>query len=72
MRMGLLRGSSFLKAVGFSDGPGSIGSLRIRFDDATIEFRKVPYSVYRGLVVAKDHSAYYFKHIYGQYDYKKV
>ena len=72
LRMGVIRGSSLIKAVGFSGGPGDVGTLRIRFYDAEIDFSGVPYSVFRGLVVAKDKSAHYLKHIYGAYKYQKL
>ena len=72
IRMGQVSGSSLVKAVGFDGGPGDIGTLRIRFKDATIDFQKVPYSIYRGLALAKDHSAYYLRYIYGAYKYAKL
>ena len=70
--MGKVSGSSLVLAVGFSGGPGDIGTLRIRFKDATIDFQKVPYSTYRGFVLAKDHSAYFLRYIYGVYKYTKL
>jgi hypothetical protein len=72
MRLGVVRGSSFIKAVGFSGSPGEVGILRIRFDDATLDFENVPYRTYRGLVVAKEHTQFYLKNIHGQFDYKKI
>ena len=72
IRMGKVSGSSLVKAVGFSGGLGEIGTLRIRFDDTTIDFFKVPYVAYRGLVLSRDPAQHYLKNIYGQYDYKKL
>jgi len=72
IRMGKVSGSSLVKSVGFDGGPGDIGTLRIRLNNATIDFKKVPYSVYRGLVLAKDHSQFYLSRIHGKYDYKKI
>jgi hypothetical protein len=73
IRMGKVSGSSLVKLVGFDGGPGEKSILRIKFSDgATIDFRKVPYSVYRGLVLAKDHSAYYLKHVHSKFDYNRV
>src|SRR5437016_1242587 len=43
-----------------------------RIYDTTLDFQKVPYQILRGLVTAKDKSAYYFKHIYGKFDYKEI
>ena len=70
--MGMISGSGLIKAVGFEGGRGDVGTLRIQFHDAIINFSDVPYSVYRGLVVAKDKSHYYLKHIYGAFSYKKL
>lgn len=71
--MGSIRGSSLVKAVGFRGELGSTDTLRIQFSDgAVIDFKNVPYSIYRGLVLSKDPSAYYHKHIHGKFDYKKL
>jgi hypothetical protein len=64
--------SSFLKAIGFSGAPGKDGTLRIQFKDATLDFFDVPYHLYRGLVLSKDPSGFYFTHIAGEYEYSKV
>jgi len=72
IRMGRVSGSSLVKQVGFAGGPGEKSTLRMKFHDATLDFFKVPYLVYRGLVLAKDHSAYYLKNIHGKFDYKKL
>ena len=72
IRMGRVSGSSLVKQVGFAAGPGEKATLRIKFYDATLDFSKVPYLIYRGLVLAKDHSAYYLKNIHGKFDYKKI
>jgi hypothetical protein len=48
MRMGTLPGNHFVKACGFTESPGSVGTLRISFDDgAVIDFENVPYRVFR-------------------------
>ena len=70
--MGRVSGSSLMKQVGFAGGPGEKSTLRIEFYDAEVDFFKVPYLVYRGLVLAKDHSAYYLKNVHGKFDYKKI
>jgi len=72
IRMGRVSGSSLLKQVGFAGGPGDNSTLRIKFHDATLDFFKVPYLIYRGLALAKDHSSYYLKNINGKFDYKKL
>ena len=72
IRMGRFSGSSLVKQVGFAGGPGEKNTLRIKFYDATLDFFKVPYLIYRGLVLAKDHSGYYLKNIHGKFDYKKL
>ena len=72
MRLGVVRGSSFFKAVGFSGSPGEVGTMRIRFDDAILDFENVSYRVFRGLASSKDPSGYYFKNIYGRFDYEKI
>jgi hypothetical protein len=69
--MGRVSGSSLVLAVGFSRGPGEAGTLRIKFPDATIDFDRVPYAVYRGLVMSKDKSHYYLRAIYGNFKYNK-
>ena len=72
IRMGRVSGSSLLKQVGFAGGPGEVGTLRIRFKDAVIDFYRVPYKIYRALVLARDHSANYLKNVHGRFDYNKV
>jgi len=72
MRLGTVTGSSLIKKVGFLGSQASQGTLRIEFYDTTLDFQKVPYQILRGLVTAKDKSAYYFKHIYGKFDYKEI
>jgi hypothetical protein len=71
--MGSISGSSLLNQVGFDGGPGSIGVLRIKFSDgAVIDFKDVSYRIYKNLVMAADHSAYYHKHIHSKYSYEKI
>ena len=70
--MGRVSGSSLVKQVGFAGGPGEKSTLRIKFYDTTLDFFKVPYLIYRGLVLAKDHSAYYLKNVHGKCDYRKI
>ena len=72
IRMGRVSGSSFVKQVGFAGGPGEVSTLRIRFKDAVIDFYRVPYKIYRGLTLPRDHSSYYFKNIFGKFDYKNI
>ena len=72
IRMGRVSGNSLLKQVGFAGKPGEKSTLRIKFYDTTLDFFKVPYLIYRGLALARDHSAYYLKNVYGQFDYKKL
>jgi hypothetical protein len=38
IRMGSIRGSSLIKAVGFSGAASDDATLRIQFDDATLDF----------------------------------
>ena len=73
IRMGSIPGSTFVKAVGFSGAAGEHGTLRIRFDDATIDFGNVPYAIFRALVRSgKDAAHFYLRRIYGAYPYTKV
>ena len=72
IRMGSINSSSLIKSVGFAGGPGEVGTLRIRFKDAVIDFYRVPYKIYRALVLARDHSANYLKNVHGRFDYNKV
>jgi len=70
--MGTISCSSLVKAAGFEGGPGDKATLRVKFPDATIDFYKVPYSVFSGLVKSRDPAQFYLKNVYGQYDYKKL
>jgi hypothetical protein len=73
IRLGTIPGSTFVKAVGFSGAAGEHGTLRIRFDDATIDFGNVPYTIFTGLVRSgKDASHFYLRRIYGAYPYTKI
>jgi hypothetical protein len=49
IRMGSIRSSAFIKAVGFSGVAGDTATLRIQFDDALLDFAKVPFSVFKGV-----------------------
>lgn len=68
----MLQGRSFLKAVGFSANPGEVGILRIKFDDATIDFQDVPYRVFSSLVRSREPGQYYQRVIHGKFKYKKL
>jgi hypothetical protein len=73
IRLGSIPGSTFIKAAGFSGGPGEVGTLRIRFDDATIDFGNVPYAIFKALVRSgKDAAHFYLRRIYGAYPYTRV
>jgi hypothetical protein len=72
VRIGTVKGSSLIKKIGFSGSPGSIGTLRIEFYDTTLDFLKVSYSIFAGLVKSKDKSDFYFKNIYGVFRYREV
>jgi hypothetical protein len=72
IRMGTILGSSFIKAVGFSGAAGDTATLRIRFDDATIDFSKVPFAVFKKLVRSKDPAHFYLRNIYGAFHYQKI
>jgi KTSC domain len=72
IRMGTIAGSSFIKAVGFSGLAGDTATLRIRFDDATIDFSKVPFAVFKKLVRSKEPAQFYLQNIYGTYPYEKI
>jgi hypothetical protein len=71
--MGSITGSSFIKSVGFSGAAGENGTLRIQFDDATIDFGNVPFFIFKGLVRSgKDAAHFYLRRIYGAYPYTKL
>jgi hypothetical protein len=53
IRMGSITGSSFIKAVGFSGAAGDNATLRIQFDDALLDFAKVPFSIFKAWFAAK-------------------
>jgi KTSC domain len=72
IRLCKIRGSSFIKAVGFSGKAGDDATLRIQFDDALLDFFKVPFSVFKSLVRSKDPAHFYLRNIYGAYTYQKV
>jgi hypothetical protein len=73
IRLGTIPGSIFVKAAGFSGAAGEHGTLRIRFDDATIDFGNVSYAIFRALVRSgKDASHFYLCRIYGAYPYIKI
>jgi hypothetical protein len=72
MRLGTISGSSFIKAVGFSGVAGDTATLRIQFDDATIDFNKVPFAIFKRLVRSKDPVHFYLRNIYGVFQYEKV
>jgi hypothetical protein len=72
IRLGTIPGSTFVKAAGFSGAAGEHGTLRIKFDDATIDFGNVPYAIFRALVRrGKAASHFYLSRIYGAYPYTK-
>jgi hypothetical protein len=70
--MGTISGSNFIRAVGFSGVAGDTATLRIQFDDAIIDFNKVPFAVFKWLVRSKDPAHFYLRNIYGIYKYEKV
>jgi KTSC domain len=73
IRMGSIKSSSLIKQIGFAGGPGDTTTLRIKFSDgAIIDFDKVPYRVFRGLVLAKNISGYYLSHVHGKFEYQKI
>jgi hypothetical protein len=72
MRMVQIRGSSFVKGAGFTGLAGDNATLRIKFDDATIDFFRVPYLVFKALIRSRDPAHYYLRNIYGMYSYSKV
>ena len=72
IRLGTIAGSNFIKAVGFSGVVGDTAALRIRFDDATIDFSKVPFAVFKKLVRSKDPAHFYLRNIFVAYSYEKV
>jgi hypothetical protein len=51
---------------------GDTATLRIRFDDAIIDFSKVPFTVFKKLVRSKDPAHFYLRNIHGAYSYEKV
>jgi len=70
--VGRVSGSSLIKGVGFEGEAGTTSTLRIRFHDTTLDFLKVPYKIFRGLVTSKDVSGYYFKHVHGKFQYQQI
>ncbi len=73
IRTGSIPGSTFVKAAGFSGGPDDVGTLRIQFDDAILDFFHVPWFVFKGLIRnGKDAAHFYLRRIYGAYPYSKV
>lgn len=72
IRMGTISGSSLIKAVGFSGAAGDTATLRIQFDDALLDFTKVPFAIFKALVRSKDSAHFYLRHIYGAYSYTKL
>lgn len=72
IRMGTISDSNFIKAVGFSGVAGDTATLRIRFDDAIIDFSKVPFTVFKKLVRSKDPAHFSLRNIHGAYSYEKV
>jgi hypothetical protein len=72
IRMGIVRGSGLIKAVGFSGAASDDATLRIQFDDATLDFAQVPFSIFKTLVRSKDPAHFYLRNIYGAYSYEKI
>jgi hypothetical protein len=72
IRMGTIRGSGLIKAVGFSGAAGDNATLRIQFDDALLDFALVPFAIFKALVRSKDPAHFYLRNIYGAYSYKKL
>jgi hypothetical protein len=72
IRMGSVSRSSLVLAIGFSGGPGDAGTLRIKFPDAILDFKRVSYATYRSLVIARDKPQKYLAMIYGRYEYTKL
>jgi hypothetical protein len=72
IRMGSISGSSFIKAVGFSGAAGDNATLRIQFDDALLDFSRVPFTIFKALVRSKDPAHFYLRNIHGAYSYQKI
>jgi hypothetical protein len=72
IRMGTISGSNFIRAVGFSGAAGDTATLRIQFDDALIDFSKVPFAVFKKLVRSKEPAQFYLQNISGAYSYQKI
>jgi hypothetical protein len=72
IRMGTIFGSTFIKAAGFSGTAGDTATLRIQFDDATIDFSKVPFTIFERLARSKDPVHFYLRNIYGTFPYEKI
>jgi hypothetical protein len=71
MRLGAVR-SELTASVGFSAGPGQVGTLRIRYTDgAVFDYKNVLYAVFRKIVTSK-HPGEYWLFIRDQYKYKEV
>jgi hypothetical protein len=51
---------------------GDTAILRIQFDDALLDFAKVPFSIFKALVRSKDPAHFYLRNIYGAYSYQKI
>jgi hypothetical protein len=72
IRMGTIRGSTFIKAVGFSGASGDNATLCILFDDALLDFAQVPFFIFKALVRSKDPAHFYLRNIYGAYSYTRI
>jgi len=71
--MGKITGSSILHSVGFSGEKDDTATLRIKYRNGhVIDVLEVPYSIFKGLVTAKDKSDYYHRNIHKKFKYQNV
>jgi len=71
MRMGAIK-SSLISKIGFSAGPGDIGTLRVAYKDgAVFDYANVPFAVFRKLVRSKNPGQDWLK-IRDRYKFKEA
>ncbi len=72
MRMGIVV-SELIDSIGFSAGPGQIGTLRVKYaaDGRVFDYQDVPYAVFRKLATTK-HPGEYWLSIRDKFKFNEV
>jgi len=72
MRMGVIRNSELIAAIGTDAEPGRSGNMRVKYQDGTVfEYRSVPYSTFRKIATSRHPGQDWLK-VRDQFKFKEV